>query len=200
MISALLTHDILFHGRTVTLQIHGPDIIGVQRGKLTPELLAYLSTHKGEIIAEACRQEYERWQREHPQPGADPRPDLVQDGAQGARLLASAHEQDGEDSTGTWAALHVVRCLGAALVRQDGKWRIERGEYDPQEWADHRARYLAPRTAIIRRLLEAMAQKPAPSVSRSAEVLQKRAKVGESGGLENPQGKMLSLFEQGAAA
>lgn len=155
--SERLAQDVLFHGRVVTLEILGPETIGVRRGELTPELLEHLKAHKGEIIAEACKREWEQWQSERPAPGEDPRPDLVEDSARWAALLSAAYELDGEDPTGTWAALHVVRCLGAAIVVQDGKWRIEPGDYDPREWAADRARYLLPRTATIKRLLEKQA-------------------------------------------
>jgi hypothetical protein len=155
--SDLLAQDLLFHGRVVRVQILGPDTIRVQRGELTPELLEHLKAHKGEIIAEACRQEWERWQTERPAPGEDPRPDLVEDSARWAALLSAAYELDGEDPTGTWAALHVVRCLGAAIRVQRGKWRLEAGPDYDGDWQADRARYLLPRTATIKRLLEKQA-------------------------------------------
>ncbi len=124
--SERLAQDVLFHGRVVTLEILGPETIGVRRGELTPELLEHLKAHKGEIIAEACRQEWERWQSERPAPGDDPRPDLVEDSAQWAALLSAAYELDGEDPTGVWAALHVVRCLArrSAYSAASGGWRL----------------------------------------------------------------------------
>ncbi len=183
--SDLLAQDVLFHGRVVRVQILGPDTISVQRGELTPDLLDYLRAHKAEIIAAACRQEWERWQTERPAPGEDPRPDLVEDSARWAALLSAAYELDGEDTTGTWAALHVVRCLGAAIAIQRGKWRIEPGDYEPGEWAADRARYLAPRTAIIRRLLAAMAEETATTGPRTGDNRRCGAKAGESAALEH---------------
>ncbi len=194
--SERLAQDLLFHGRVVTLEILGPETIGVRRGELTPDMLEHLKAHKAEIIAEACKREWEQWQSERPAPGEDPRPDLVEDSARWTALLSAAYELDGEDPTGTWAALHVVRCLGAAIAIQRGKWRIERGDYEPGEWAADRARYLAPRTVAIKRLLE----KQALEASGNAASARNGAKASESGELEASQGDMLPLFGQGAVA
>jgi hypothetical protein len=170
--SERLAQDVLFHGRVVTLEILGPETIGVRRGELTPDLLEHLKAHKAEIIAAACAREFATWQSERPSPGEDPRPDLAEDSARWTALLSAAYELDGEDPTGTWAALHVVRCLGAAIAIQRGKWRIEPGDYEPGEWAADRARYLAPRTATIKRLLAAMAEGPATTGPRTAAAIE----------------------------
>jgi len=192
--SERLAQDVLFHGRVVRVQILGPDTIGVQRGELTPDLLAHLDEHKAEIIAAACAREFATWQSERPAPGEDPRPDLVEDSARWTALLSAAYELDGEDPAGVWAALHVVRCLGAEIVVQDGKWRIEPGDYEPGEWAADRARYLTPRTAAIKRLLAAMGEKQALGASESAGAYRNTPKCIKSGELKAPTGDMLPLF------
>jgi len=183
--SERLAQDLLFHGRVVTLEILGPETIGVRRGELTPALLAYLREHKAEIIAEACKREWEQWQSERPAPGEDPRPDLVEDSARWTALLSAAYELDGEDPTGTWAALHVVRCLGAAIRVQRGKWRLAAGPDYDGDWQADRARYLLPRTATIKRLLAAMAEGPATTGPRTGATGRNVAKSSDAGELEH---------------
>ncbi len=192
--SDLLAQDVLFHGRVVRVQILGPDTISVQRGELTPALLEHLKAHKAEIIAAACRREWERWQTECPAPGEDPRPDLAEDSARWTALLSAAYELDGEDPTGTWAALHVVRCLGAAIAIQRGKWRLEAGPDYDGDWQADKARYLSPRTATIKRLLAAMAEETATTGPRTGAMHQNAPKYTDSGELD-PSYSPASLFD-----
>lgn len=153
----MIPWTIHFHDRVINLEIVGPDSIAVDQAELSPDLLAYLREHKAEIIAAACAREWEKWQTERPAPGEDPRPDLAEDSARWTALLSAAYELDGEDPTGTWAALHAVRCLGAVICVQRSKWRLEAGPDYDGDWQADRARYLLPRTATIKRLLEKQA-------------------------------------------
>ena len=89
---------------------------------------------------------------------------------------------------------YVVRCLGAAIRVQRGKWRIEPGDYEPGEWAADRARYLAPRTATIKRLLAAMAEETATTGPRTGAMHQNAPKYTDSGELE-PSYSPASLFD-----
>ena len=180
----MIPWTIHFHDRVINLEIVGPDSIAVDQAELSPDLLAYLREHKAEIIAAACAREWEQWQSERPAPGGDPRPDLAEDSAQWAALLSAAYELDGEDPTGVWAALHVVRCLGAAIRVQRGKWRLEAGPDYDGDWQADRARYLLPRTATIKRLLAAMAEGPATTGPRTAASVRKVAKSSDAGELE----------------
>ncbi|MFY9190543.1 MAG: hypothetical protein WAN89_04660, partial [Lawsonella sp.] len=93
----MIPWTIHFHDRVIDLEIVGLDSISVDQAELSPDLLAYLREHKAEIIAEACKREWEQWQSERPAPGEDPRPDLVEDSARWTALLSAAYELDGED-------------------------------------------------------------------------------------------------------
>ena len=60
----------------------------------------------------------------------DPRADLLEDSHLWRRLLGMAYVLDGEQPIGLCANLSCLRCLGATLVRPDGRLRFKAsGDY-----------------------------------------------------------------------
>lgn len=85
----------------------------------------------------------------------EPRPDLTADNADWKRLLRLAYAKSGDDPDGVFGVLHGVRCCGARLERQRGKWRIlpPAEGTDDAEWEDLRQRWLTPHRETIAELL-----------------------------------------------
>jgi len=111
-------------------------------GTLTPDLLAALREHKAGLLAELRRGELT----------ADPRPDLGEDSALWACLLAWAYDEHPD----LWGALHGFRCWGRRLVRRNGRVELTPGEDDPDYEAD-RETYLMPHAGALVGLLARLA-------------------------------------------
>lgn len=93
----------------------------------------------------------------------DPRPDLdatSRDAVWWSVLLALTVEQYGaSDPHGVYAALHLARCLGAALVRlPGGTLRIVAGAVAVDEWRTVRETWLRPHRRAVAELLSAVVQ------------------------------------------
>jgi hypothetical protein len=115
-------------------------------GAVTPDLRADLAAHKGDLLALLARERF----------AADPRPDLANDSARWARLLALAYDRDGEDPRGLFGALHGLRCCGAGLAPADDGARLVAGEMPAEEYAAGREAWLVPHAAALTALLRAV--------------------------------------------
>ena len=95
--------------------------------------------------------EWDRHLATRPEHTDDPRPDLADDSAHWAAILAAAYaDPEGREC---WGVLHGLRCLGARLEVAGNGLRITPGEIAPDEYAALRERYLMPIAARVTRLL-----------------------------------------------
>ena len=87
---------------------------------------------------------------------SDPRADMLEDSHLWRRLLGMAWELDGQQSVGLCANLSCLRCLGATLVRPDGRLRFRSsGDYWLSEDAFQAEcrKFLEPYKAALTKML-----------------------------------------------
>ena len=102
----------------------------------------------------------------------DPRPDLVEDSAAWRRLIRLAETCRGGGPDSLAAVLDGVRCMGARLVKVEGReqWRITAGaEYTAADYAADRARWLMPHKEALRGLLSDLVVYPETAAELATE-------------------------------
>lgn len=105
-----------------------------------------------------------------PLPAEDPRPDLAEDSAKWGQVLAAAHAHDGGDPQGLYAGLSFLRCMGARLRQDAGKWTFRLGALGGE--AEQGRLYdvhLAPHAQVLKAILEQPAGQVADPGSRMAQ-------------------------------
>lgn len=84
----------------------------------------------------------------------DPRPDLAEDSGKWEQVLTAAHAHDGRNPRGLYAGLSFLRCMGARLRPDAGRWTFRLGALgDQAEQERLYDTYLQPYTETLRLIL-----------------------------------------------